>query len=185
MPLTSLDPATALVVVDLQRGVVGLPTAHPIQEGIANAAALADAFRRRKLPVVLVNVASRAPGRTEARVPAFPVSPEWFELVPELGRDPGDVLPRHQVHLGRVPRHPAQSPAPAPSRHAARSLRYLDQHRGESTARAAFEHGYHVTLAVDAMTDSSPEAHRNSLERIFPRLGETATTAEVLARVPA
>ena len=42
-----------------------------------------------------------------------------------------------------------------------------------------------MTLAVDAMTDSSPEAHRNSLERIFPRLGETATTAEVLARVPA
>jgi len=55
----------------------------------------------------------------------------------------------------------------------------------ETTARAAFEHGYNVTLAVDAMTDSSADAHRNSLERIFPRLGETGTTAEVLARLRA
>ena len=184
MPLTSLDPATALVVVDLQRGVVALPTAHPIQEVIANAAALADAFRRRKLPVVLVNVAGRAPGRTEAQVPAFPVSPEWFELVPELGRDPGDVLVTkytwgafHGTPLNLQLRR---------RRVTQLVLCGISTSIGvESTARAAFEHGYHVTLAVDAMTDSSPEAHRNSLERIFPRLGETATTAEVLARVPA
>ncbi|GAA3366521.1 hypothetical protein GCM10020366_70460 [Saccharopolyspora gregorii] len=50
----------------------------------------------------------------------------------------------------------------------------------ESTARAAHEHGYHVTLATDAMTDLDAEAHRNSLERIFPRLGETGTTDEVV-----
>jgi nicotinamidase-related amidase len=51
----------------------------------------------------------------------------------------------------------------------------------ESTARAAHEHGYHVTLAVDAMADMSPEAHENSVVRIFPRLGETGTTDEILA----
>ena len=50
----------------------------------------------------------------------------------------------------------------------------------ESTARSAHEHGYHVALATDAMTDTNAETHRNSVERIFPRLGETATTAEVL-----
>jgi nicotinamidase-related amidase len=50
----------------------------------------------------------------------------------------------------------------------------------ESTARAAHEHGYHVTLAVDAMADRSAEAHANSVERIFPKLGETGTTAEIL-----
>lgn len=49
-----------------------------------------------------------------------------------------------------------------------------------SAARAAYEHGYHVTLATDAMTDLDADAHRNSLERIFPRLGETGTTEEVL-----
>ena len=50
----------------------------------------------------------------------------------------------------------------------------------ESTARAAYEHGYHVTLATDAITDLSLEAHQNSVERIFPRLGETGSTAEII-----
>ena len=49
----------------------------------------------------------------------------------------------------------------------------------ESTARSAYDHGYHVVLATDAMTDPDADAHRHSVERIFPKLGETATTAEV------
>jgi Isochorismatase family len=53
----------------------------------------------------------------------------------------------------------------------------------ESTARAAHEHGYHVVLAVDAMTDMAEDAHQHSVEQIFPRIGETATTEEVLAAV--
>lgn len=51
----------------------------------------------------------------------------------------------------------------------------------ESTARHAHELGYNVTLAVDARTDRNVEAHRNSLAHIFPRLGETGTTAEIVA----
>lgn len=38
----------------------------------------------------------------------------------------------------------------------------------ESTARAAYEHGYQITLAADAMADLDVAAHRNSTERIFP-----------------
>ena len=49
-----------------------------------------------------------------------------------------------------------------------------------SPALSAYDHGYNATLVVDAMTDRDPDAHRHSVERIFPRLGETATTAEVL-----
>ena len=33
------------------------------------------------------------------------------------------------------------------------------------------------------MTDMSPEAHRNILTRIFPRLGETGTTREIIDRL--
>jgi nicotinamidase-related amidase len=55
----------------------------------------------------------------------------------------------------------------------------------ESTARAAHEHGYNVVVITDAMTDASAEAHANSVERIFPRLGERATTSEVLERLEA
>ncbi len=50
----------------------------------------------------------------------------------------------------------------------------------ESTARGAYDLGYNVTLVVDAMTDRSPEMHRHSIEKVFPRLGETGTTDELL-----
>jgi isochorismate hydrolase len=42
-----------------------------------------------------------------------------------------------------------------------------------------------VVLATDAMTDTDPDAHRHSLEKIFPRLGETATTSEILGMLDA
>jgi nicotinamidase-related amidase len=64
MPLTKLDAISALVVIDLQKGIVSLPTMHPAGEIVDRAAQLARAFRERGLPVVLVNVAGRAPGRT-------------------------------------------------------------------------------------------------------------------------
>ncbi len=53
----------------------------------------------------------------------------------------------------------------------------------ESTARQAHELGFHVTLATDAMTDLHPDAHHNSVTRIFPRLGETGSTQEILNRL--
>ncbi|WP_373863829.1 isochorismatase family protein [Nocardia pseudobrasiliensis] len=55
----------------------------------------------------------------------------------------------------------------------------------ESTARAAHEHGYHVTLATDAMADRDADSHRHSITKIFPLLGETATTEEILALLAA
>jgi len=51
----------------------------------------------------------------------------------------------------------------------------------ESTARQAHELGYNVTLAVDAMTDLNSDAHANSVERVFPRLGETGSTQDIVA----
>ena len=63
MALTTLDAKTALVVIDLQQGIVAMPTAHPAAQVVTHAAALAEAFRRHGLPVVLVNVAGGAPGR--------------------------------------------------------------------------------------------------------------------------
>ena len=50
----------------------------------------------------------------------------------------------------------------------------------ESTARSAYDLGYNVTLVVDAMTDRDADPHRQSIEKIFTRLGETAKTEEVL-----
>jgi nicotinamidase-related amidase len=53
----------------------------------------------------------------------------------------------------------------------------------ESTARAAADHGYEVVVASDATTGLDGEAHAFAVEKIFPRLGTVATTAEILAGV--
>ena len=63
MPLTTIDPKVALIIVDLQKGITGLPTVDPIEGVIARSRALADAFRAHRLPVVLVNVVAGAPAR--------------------------------------------------------------------------------------------------------------------------
>jgi nicotinamidase-related amidase len=69
MPLTKLDTNASLVVIDLQKGIVNLPTVHPGAEIVARAARLVRAFRERGLPVVLVNVTAAGPGGPEARAP--------------------------------------------------------------------------------------------------------------------
>ena len=65
MPVTTLDQKTALIVIDLQKGIVQYPTVHPIAEVIKHASILAAAFRTHGLPVVLVNVDGQAAGRAE------------------------------------------------------------------------------------------------------------------------
>jgi nicotinamidase-related amidase len=179
MALTTLDPKTALIIIDLQNGIVSLPAAHPTADIVKQAATLAEAFRRHGLPVVLVNVAGGAPGRTEQSMgrAAFPAG--WSDLIPELNQQPGDHtvtkrtwgaftntgLDEHLKGLGVTQVVIAG---------VATSIGV------ESTARHAHELGFHVTLAVDAMTDRSKEAHDNSVTRIFPRLGETGTTEDII-----
>ncbi len=90
MPLTTLDSVAALVVIDLQRFVLSMPTVHPISEIIDHTAQLARAFRGRGLPVVLVNVTGGASGRTDPGRPNFPRPADWTELLPELEQQPDD-----------------------------------------------------------------------------------------------
>lgn len=182
MPITTLDPKTALAVIDLQKGIVARATAHPVADVIRNAAALADAFRARKLAVALVNVAGGAPGRTETpRLPgAFP--PDWIELVPELNAQPSDIRITKRT-WGAF--YDTDLDAQLKARGVTNIvIAGISTSIGvETTARQAFERGYNVTLALDAMTDTSAEAHENSVTRIFPRLGETGSTQDVLAKL--
>jgi nicotinamidase-related amidase len=90
MPVTTLDPKTALIVIDLQKGIVARAPADAIREVVAHASTLADAFRRRSLPVVLVNVAGGAPGRTQQSRQHGEFPPGWTDLIPELNRQPED-----------------------------------------------------------------------------------------------
>jgi len=179
MPLTKLDDNSALIVIDLQKGVAGLPTVHPTGEIIGRAARLARAFRERGLPVVLVNVTGVAPGRTDAGPRKFSFPPDWTELVPELEQHPDD----HLVTKQRVGAFHGTSLDDYLRRRGVTQvvLTGVSTSAGvESTARSAYDLGYHVTFVVDAMTDLDADTHRHSVEKIFPRLGETGATDSVL-----
>jgi isochorismate hydrolase len=39
---------------------------------------------------------------------------------------------------------------------------------------------FNVILVTDAMTDTPAEAHEHSLKHVFPRLGETASSQDIL-----
>jgi nicotinamidase-related amidase len=179
MPVTTLDPKTALVVIDLQKGLVALPTAHPTNEVVKHAGELADAFRRRGLPVVLVNVAGGAPGRAEQTRSTQDLPDGWTDLVPELNQ---------QLTDHRVTKRTWGAFTNTGLENHLRDLGVtqvviagVSTSIGvESTARHAHENGFHVTLAVDAMTDMNADAHHNSITRIFPRLGETGSTREII-----
>ncbi|HEX2910917.1 MAG TPA: isochorismatase family protein [Chloroflexia bacterium] len=179
MPVTTLDPKTALVVIDLQNGMKLIPAAHSVQDVIDRAAKLAAAFREYHLPVVLVNVKGGAPGRVDAKRPAQTPPPDWADLVPELDAQPGDItITKYRWGAFHDTTLHQQLQALGVTQIV---LAGISTSIGvETTARAAYEHGYNVTLVIDAMTDANAEAHQNSIKNIFPRLGETGTTQEVL-----
>ena len=180
MALTALDPKTALIVIDLQNGIVSLPAVHPIADVVGRAAALAGAFRRHGLPVVLVNVDGGASGRTEQtpRVREFPAG--WADLLPELNRQPEDHVVTKRT-WGAFTNTGLEGYLKSRGVTQVVIVGVATSAGVESTARQAHEFGFHVTLAVDAMTDVNPDVHAHSTTRIFPRLGETGTTQEVIA----
>jgi nicotinamidase-related amidase len=184
MPVTTLDPKTALIVIDLQKGIAALPVAHLMEYVVRHSVALAEAFRARGLPVVLVNVAAGAPGRTEQPRHAGDFPPEFTELLPELNQQPSDHLVTKRTWgaftgTGLEAWLRSQGVTQVVITGVATSIGV------ESTARQAHEAGFNVTLAVDAMTDLRAEAHENSVALTFPRLGETGKTDEILALLEA
>lgn len=186
MPLTALDPRTALVLIDLQRGAVGLVGPDPLAGPLARAAALAAAFRRHRLPVVLVRTSFAADfadaprNRTAAARPSARPPSDWTQLLPQLDQQPTDlVVTKHQpgaffgtdldLHLRR------RGSTGIVLGGIATSLGV------ESTARSAYDRGYNITFAADAMVDPDARSHEHSVEVTFPRLGEVDTAAAIEA----
>jgi nicotinamidase-related amidase len=180
MSVTTLDSQTAFVVIDLQKGLAAAPTVDPVPAVTEKAGVLASAFRQRGLPVVLVNVAGVSTGRTEHGHHSLQFPPDWTDILPELGQRAEDlVITKHTwgafQGTGLESLLKSAGVTQIVLAGVATSLGV------ESTAREAYALGFNVTLAVDAMTDLSIEAHTNSVTRIFPRLGETGTMQEIVA----
>lgn len=181
-----LDPKSALVLIDLQRGITAMPTQpHTAEDVVARGAQLAKAFRDQGLPVVLVRVSwldasDMPPGRTMQAGGGNYTPPQgWDELVDELDVQPGDIRITKR-HWGAF--HGTELDLQLRRRGVTTIvLGGIATSIGvESTARAAHEHGYHVVIATDAAADRDSDSHDHSMLKIFPRLGVTATTDEVL-----
>jgi nicotinamidase-related amidase len=189
MPVTALDPRSALVVIDLQKGIAAFPTVHPMAGVIAATVKLAAAFRRAQLPVVLVTVGPSADGggmvrtRTEAPARVRTLGPDFAELVPGLAGHASDLLV--------TKRNPSafygtELDLQLRRRHVTNLvLTGVSTSSGvEATARAAHERAYNLTFATDAITDIDPEAHDFVLRKTFPKLGELGTADEILELLP-
>ncbi len=189
MPITTLDPNTALVVIDMQKGIVTRPTVHPASDVLLNVVRLADAFRAKGRPVVLVRV-GWSPGRADAlktraesTPPQSTLPSNFFEYADELKADAARDILIHKRQWGAF---------------YGTDLDLQLRRRGitnivlcgistsigvESTARDAWERSYNLTFASDAMTDTVAEAHARALGIIFPRIGEVGTVDEILAMI--
>ncbi|HEX4682228.1 MAG TPA: hydrolase [Gemmatimonadaceae bacterium] len=190
MSTLSLDAkSTALVVIDLQQGIVGSQGA-PYSTGdvVGQSARLAKRFRERGAAVILVHVDPGPEGVlfprliTDVERPRMNPPANFATIVPELGPERTDVVvTKHQpsaffgtdleVQLRR-------------RRIETIVLCGIATNIGvESTARTGFEHGFNLVFASDAMTARDGELHDVAVKKYFPTIGRVRTTEEILGGV--
>jgi nicotinamidase-related amidase len=192
--ITAIDEKTALILIDLQKGIVKGDKAHPVEDVLKNAALLIRTFRQHNLPVIIVNVnpTLRKTAPTRADEPMMPKSPlvnglakialpftGFDDIVAEIGSQEGDIFITKcnwsaffDTQLHQILQQNNVSGI---------VLGGISTSIGvEGTARNAAELGYNISFASDAMTDRVLEAHERSLKYIFTRIGEVGTTAEII-----
>ncbi|HXD92246.1 MAG TPA: isochorismatase family protein [Bacteroidia bacterium] len=186
--ITAIDKNTALVLIDLQKGIVKMDVVHPIKNVLDKSAQLVDAFRKAGLPIIAVNVIP-TPSNTRNENPvarnaanAAAAMEGFADIVDDIKTQPADIfitkrtwnafyntklhdeLQKHNI-TGIVLAGVATSIGV------------------EGTARAASELGYNISFATDAMTDRVLDAHNHSINIIFPRVGEVGTSANIIAKL--
>ncbi|SRR5579875_1491692 len=189
--LTLNSTRTALVVIDMTKGVLTLPTVpHAVEEVLANTVRLANAFRRAGGLVVLVNVNSvdekdllHPVSDTQLPLPAERPA-DWAELAPELGPQPLDhLITKHQWGAFYGTDMDLQL-----RRRGIETIVLCGIATGfgvDTTAREAYQHGYNQVFAEDAINALSEEEHHYVTTRIFPRMGRLRSTDEIVAALQA
>jgi len=195
--ITQIDPNTALVLIDLQKGIAALPLVHPAADIIKKSSELLTAFRSKNLPVVIVNVNPLGAPWTQTRVESSsaPKGEQAISQAKQAMESNGffDIVPQIEVHDTDIKITKTTWGAffntglDAQLKKAGVSgivLAGIATSIGvEGTARQASELGYNITFVQDAMTDMHLSGHENSLKIIFPRIGELDTTAAVIAMI--
>lgn len=177
---------TALVLIDLQNGIVGTPAAPRSGTEAAQAGnGLAKRFRAARAAVVLVNVAfaadyadaPRQPVDQPARRPEGGLPPEWSRLVDGLA-EPGDIRVTKR-HWGAFTGTDLDLQL---RRRGVKTivLAGIATNFGvESTARHAWELGYEVIVVEDACASVSTEMHEMSVRGVLPRIARVTTSDQL------
>ncbi len=176
---------TALVVIDLQKGIASRNTApYDAKTVIANAAALVDAFRKNNMPVFLVHVAPDGPDRltpvSDEKITTGGQMPsDWSDFVEELNVGGSDIIITKK-------QWGAFYGTDLELRLRRRGIGTLvlcgiaTNYGVESTARFAYEYGFEQVFAEDAMTSMSKEMHDASVNYALKRIGRVRSTKEIM-----
>lgn len=179
---------TALVVIDLQKGITGRPMEpHTSQDVVRNAARLAQAFRKHGMPVFLVHVI-HAPETmlqmdTDTSFPRPPVlPPDWSEFVPEIAPIPSDIVIAKK-QWGAFYGTELELQLRRRGMDTIVLCGISTEYGVESTARFAYEFGFRQIFAEDAMASSVAESHTAAVNFIMKRMGRVRSTDEILAAI--
>lgn len=178
---------TALVLIDLEHGIVERQLApYSGAEVVAKCRRLAEAFRAKGGTVVYVHVLLHETLSlpVDAPMPKPPTPPpaSASELVPEAGFQEGDVLIAKRQWGAFYGTQLEQ----ALDRRGVETIviaGIATNMGAESTARAAYDRGYALVFAEDAMTTMSQEWHEFAVKNLFPRMGRVRKTEEILVAV--
>jgi nicotinamidase-related amidase len=177
---------TALILIDLQKGIVGRQFAPDCGEAVlAKGKELARSFQVAKAQVVLVNAAF-APGFLEAqapvdrplgKVPPGGFTGDWFELADGLAEASDLKAAKLRWDAFYCTDVDLQLRRPGVTTVVTGGI--ATNMGVESIARTAQEHGYAVVLAEDAAASLSAEMHAFAFEHIFPHLGRVAMADKI------
>jgi len=183
MPITALDERTALVLIDLQHGILNLPIVHERRALLDNARRLVDAFHEHRLPVFFLRVNNLYATRVDEPPPAMPRSPEFDRFTDDLQPAGEDVvITKHSwdafygtdldvfLRRGRITQIAFAGIA------ASRGV--------ESSARSAQVRGYNLAFAADAISDIHQASYDHSVRVIYPRIGQVDSTQAIVAALP-
>lgn len=176
---------TALVVIDLQNGIVNRHhSPYTGAQVVQNAARLIDAFTEKGAFVVLVRV-STLDGKdmlkpitdVELTMPELPKG--WDDIVPELA----DFKNAYVITKRQLGAFYGTDLDLQLRRRGIDNIVLCGISTGfgvDTTAREAFQQGYNQIFVEDAMTANAKEEHDYVCKYIFPRMGRIRTSEEVI-----
>ena len=177
---------TALILIDLQKGVVGLPLEpYDGDTVLAQGKVLAERFRAAGSPVVLVNVgfapdfgdALKAPVDRKQKAAEGGMPNDWMELCEGLSQPSDLLITKHQWGAFYGTELDLQL-----RRRGVKTVVIggISTNIGvESTARSAHEYGYEVVLVEDATASHSAAMHAFAYDNILPLLSRVTRTDDI------